>query len=429
MFLSANCVSKRCGGYDTFMGRIALLLVLFVLLMPFYVSAQNGNDTTAVAADHPDIQPYETSYSMAHHVLAFPSYLLHWASRPVGWGIKYAEENFPHWFEGERGSYGFVPLIEVGGEQGFAGGALLYHDHLFYPDHRARAQILFGSQEYNEFDIRYHVPVKGLEDATLSFYGEYENYPERSYYLNGDELLFASEYTNVEVRYDQQLNPKIENMFLVRYRDMTIKSSSFIDDENELVPQSMQGNEKLFAIGSRWTFNHKNGRKRATSGTQYVIGGNWSQSVETHSLSYLEYYGEIHHFVPIPILPKTRRLGLKAQLRRQENLASESIPFYELPALGGTRNSRGYPSNRFRAQGTLQLTAEYRYPVWDFLDMAIFVDEGQPFDNYNDLALGDFKTSYGFGFHLLSSNGLAFRSEFAFSTEGSRLIISIGPNF
>ncbi|NIR65153.1 MAG: BamA/TamA family outer membrane protein, partial [candidate division Zixibacteria bacterium] len=117
------------------------------------------------------------------------------------------------------------------------------------------------------------------------------------------------------------------------------------------------------------------------------------------------------------------------RLCKQENMASRPIPFYELNSLGGTHNLRGFPSNRFRAQGTLQLTAEYRYPIWDFLDMVIFMDQGQPFNKYSDLSFGDFRSSYGFGFHLLSDNGLAFRSEFAFSNEGGRFIISITPNF
>ncbi len=406
------------------------LMLVIGMMYPGTVFAQSGDSLKADSED-PNTVPYKTERSVGHHILAAPSYLLHWVSRPLGYGVKYAEENFPHWFQGERGPYGFLPLVEIGGEEGFAAGALLYHDHLFFKDHRARAEILFGSQVYNEFEIQYQVPIKGIENSSLTFEGEYENAPERSYYADNrnEDLSYASEFGSIELTYKQQVNSWLQTQIKAGYRDRTIKTSRYEDDLDERIPLSLLGNSKLFSVGNRWIFNYKNGRKRTLNGTQYVVGGNWTQSAETHSLSFIEYYGEIHHFVPVSILPETRRLGLKMQLHKQENLASRRIPFYELNSLGGTHNLRGFPSNRFRAQGKLQLTAEYRYPIWDFLDMVIFVDEGQPFNKYSDLSFGDFRSSYGFGFHLLSDNGLAFRSEFAFSNEGGRFIISITPNF
>lgn len=409
---------------------IVTILSLIILVYPSIAFSQSGDSLKADSAD-PNMVPYETERSVGHHILAAPSYLLHWISRPIGYGVKYAEEHFPHWFKGERGPYGFLPLIEVGGEEGFAAGVLLYHDHLFFKDHRARAEILFGSQVYNEFDLQYQIPIKGVEHGSLTLEGEYENAPERSYYAGNrnEDLSYASEFGTIEVTYRQQVNRWLRTKINAWYRDRTIKTSRYEDDLEEQIPSTLLGNSKLYSIGSRWTFNYKKGKRRTLSGTQYVLGGNWTQSAETHSLSFMEYYGAIHHFVPIPVLPETRRLGLKMQLHKQNNLASRDIPFYELNSLGGTYNLRGFSSNRFRAKGTLQLTAEYRYPIWDFLDMVVFVDEGQPFNNYGDLSFGDFRSSYGFGFHLLSDNGLAFRSEFAFSNEGGRFIISITPNF
>jgi outer membrane protein assembly factor BamA len=415
---------------DINVGIVTFLFVAGLLLYPITAFSQSADSLKADSED-PNTVPYKTERSIGQHILAIPSYLLHWVSRPVGYGVKYAEDNFPHWFKGERGPYGFLPLIEIGGEEDFAAGALLYHDHLFFKDHRARAEILFGSKVYNEFELQYRIPVKGVPNSSLTFDGEYENAPERAYYAGNrnEELSYASEFGSIEVNYQQQINSWIETRVYAGYRDRTIKTSRYKNDADEQIPSVLLGNTKLFSVGSQWTFNHKNGRKRTLSGTQYVVGGNWTQSTETYSLGFLEYYGEIHHFLPVPILPKTRRLGVKLQLHKQENMASRSIPFYELNSLGGTHDLRGFPSNRFRAQGTLQLTAEYRYPIWDFLDMVIFVDEGQPFNRYGDLSLDGFRSSYGFGFHLLSDNGLAFRSEFAFSNEGGRLIISITPNF
>lgn len=377
----------------------------------------------------PNIQPYETTRNIGEHLLALPSYILHWSTRPIGYGIQVAENRFPHFFEGDRGPYGIFPLFETGGEQGFAGGVLLFHDNLIFPGHHARAELLFGSKDFNQVKVRYRVPIKEELNSNLEFYARYENNPYRSYYNNDNAFRYASETTHLQIRYNRPLGDHVTLQLQSRFRDITIDNSTFEENTSELFPESLLGNQKLLSIGSEWTFNFKNGRKRTLSGSQFITGTRLSQSAETHQLSFFEYYGEIHYFMPLPILPDTRRIAVKMQVKKLENLASESIPFYELPSLGGIRNLRGFSSHRFRNTGTLLLTAEYRYPVWDFLDMTLFIDEGQPFNRYSDLQLSDFETSYGFGLHLLSAKGLAFRSEFAFSNEGSRWIISISPNF
>ncbi|MGM0545380.1 MAG: BamA/TamA family outer membrane protein [Bacteroidota bacterium] len=410
---------------------IHLAVAFFVLGLIYPLPVFSQADLSNTDENDSNAVPYKTERSVGYHVLAAPSYLLHWASRPLGYAVKYAEEEFPHWFEGERGPYGFLPLVEIGGEEGFAAGALLYHDHLFFEDHRARAEILFGSQVYNEFDLQYRIPIKGVVNSNLTFEGEYENAPERSYYLNNtnEDLSYASEFGNIQVDYKQQINSWLQTQVNAAFRDRTIKTSSYEDNLNEQIPTSLLGNNKLLSLGNNWTFNYKNGRKRTLSGTQYKVGVGWTQSTKNADLKFLDYRAEIHHFLPVPILPETRRLGIKMQLQKQENMGSASIPFYELNSLGGRRDLRGFPSNRFRAVGTVLVTAEYRYPIWDFMDMVIFADQGQPFNSYSDISLVDFRSSYGFGFHLLSQQGLAFRSEFAFSNEGGRFIISITPNF
>jgi hypothetical protein len=110
-------------------------------------------------------------------------------------------------------------------------------------------------------------------------------------------------------------------------------------------------------------------------------------------------------------------------------LGEKEVPFFELPSLGNADDLRGFRTDRFRDAGSLLFTAEYRYPVWSFADVVFFIDEGQVFNDYSEIGIKDFHTSYGFGFHLISSKGFALRSEFAFSRETSRFILVISPNF
>jgi outer membrane protein assembly factor BamA len=143
----------------------------------------------------------------------------------------------------------------------------------------------------------------------------------------------------------------------------------------------------------------------------------------------LKYNFEWQQFLPIPFLPNSRRFAFKTSLEKAAPLGNKEIPFFDYPSLGSSHDLRGFSTDRFRDDGSLLLTLEYRYPMWNFADVVFFVDEGQVFDEYSDISIKDFYTSYGFGFHLISTKGFAFRSEFAFSKESSRLILTINPNF
>ena len=153
-------------------------------------------------------------------------------------------------------------------------------------------------------------------------------------------------------------------------------------------------------------------------------GGVEATSAETGDLDLV-----VDGCVGVVILPETRRLAIKSRLQKVEPIAGKSIPFFDYPSLGSSYDLRGYPSDRYRDDGSLMITMEYRYPIWNFADIVLFVDEGQVFNQFSDIKFNKFHTGYGFGFHIISTKGFAFRTEFAFSEDYTRLILSINPNF
>jgi hypothetical protein len=58
---------------------------------------------------------------------------------------------------------------------------------------------------------------------------------------------------------------------------------------------------------------------------------------------------------------------------------SELVPFSEFPVLATPDLFRGARWGRYRDYSTLLFTAEYRWPVWMWLDAAVFVDYGGAF--------------------------------------------------
>ena len=98
------------------------------------------------------------------------------------------------------------------------------------------------------------------------------------------------------------------------------------------------------------------------------------------------------------------------------------IPYSDLTTLGGGQRLRGYKRGFFRGQGSLLLSAEYRYPTWDTWNAFLFWDEGQVFSEYGALGRDRFEYSYGAGISLRTERALLLGVCIARSTEEAGLV-------
>jgi hypothetical protein len=98
------------------------------------------------------------------------------------------------------------------------------------------------------------------------------------------------------------------------------------------------------------------------------------------------------------------------------------IPFYLLPAFGGSRTGRAYHDFQFHDNNLLVLTAESRFAVWEHLDAALFVDAGNVARHYGDLDLD--KRSYGGGLRIHNEKTTLARLDVAHGDQGWHAIVS-----
>jgi outer membrane protein assembly factor BamA len=395
-----------------------------------------SDSTTVLNSDsNPKITPYTSNRTAFGHILAFPSYLFEWSTKPLEWGLKVTEKKLPQLLQGERGDYGVFPLFELGGDIGFSYGLLLFHNRPFYQNHSTRIEALFGSSDYNDFDFEYEIDRFISNRGRLDIDANYSNRPDRVFLLGNDASLndqsfFDREDIEVGASYRYSLSGKSFLSFNTDYLRRKITGSERRFEENSPgFPEQFLTTDALLSTGVLFELDQARGVPRINRGYRLITDLQWSRSLKNVQYHYLNYNVEWNQFLPVPFLPDDRRLALKGELHKAEALGDKDIPFYEKPSLGSSRNLRGFSFDRFRDTGSLLFTLEYRYPLWDFSDIVLFVDEGQVFNHYSDIGINDFHTSYGFGFHLISSKGFAFRSEFAFSRETSRFILLISPNF
>jgi outer membrane protein assembly factor BamA len=102
-----------------------------------------------------------------------------------------------------------------------------------------------------------------------------------------------------------------------------------------------------------------------------------------------------------------------------------SIPFTDLPSLGGAKLLRGYTAGRFHDRGSLLATVEYRYPVQDNISSYVFIDAGRVLDDWRDISLSGAqraRVSWGAGLYLFSAGGMLLRGQLASSIDGGLFI-------
>ncbi len=424
---------------------LGLLFVGAVALAPRPVSAHpkiSLSGQWAVASDTsdaPSFEPYTTDRGLAYHVLATPAYILHGLTRPIGWGVKYLEQQYPELFRPVRPTRGVLPLAELGGPIGFVAGVELFDNQAFGSSHRAHLEALYGGPDTFEGTAQYEVPNVVSPRTHLEGVVNFFSDPRNEFYIGGnasdadaDEAFFSRRQLDVRLGIRTSSPSDVLSGGLdVLYEHVEAERKDGVQGDRikSLKPVGL-GTADLLTSRLQLGLDLTRGWPRTYRGTEVLLQLDYTHDLTGDRFRYGRYVAEMRQYLPVGIFPKSRRLALRARLEQVEPLFEESaVPFYQLPGLGGRRTLRGFKAGRFQDDGSLLFTAEYRYPLWGNLDAAVFVDAGQVFSEFSALSAERFHWSYGGGIHLLNQRGLSLRFEVAGSAEGARTILTVEPSF
>jgi hypothetical protein len=128
----------------------------------------------------------------------------------------------------------------------------------------------------------------------------------------------------------------------------------------------------------------------------------------------------------VPILHGNWVLYFRLRTSTTHTSDGNTVPFFLMPYLGGN-DLRGFANYRFRDRHSLLFTAEYRWYVQEFVDMAVFYDAGKVVPERSQLDFDDLEGSVGAGIRFHGPQTTALRLEVARSHEGWRIIFGFSP--
>ena len=438
-------------------------LLVFVVRAPIFAQEAASVDSSSLH------DPYDLSnaapvdkddvYTSSHYpFLSLPRYLWSGLVYPLGQFAIYAEhakiwKQYYEFFTNAAGTFGFFPVVQLGGETGTGGGGRMFLANLWGRGKMFEALYVYSGSIGQMGEGRYVDPKFLGSNLKWELEGAYLKTRNESATINealGDDPvnLFQLEQIDVKSTLKWRRNTGPLALFkntagidiwsgygrrdfqpwtgipmLLTNGGSTPEASRLIglgkeitlyrfggralyDDRDFKTPTQtvshplnyrFPGRILTFVDGLYYSYRDLGYPERgglASAEAEFVTGSD--------DVGFYRVQAEIQRY--FTLFWKNRILAVRGRIEKVRRMGDDKIiPYTDLPSRGGTTDLRGYRRGYFRGQGALVFNAEYRYPIWDTWNAFVFWDEGQIFDHFEDVEMDHFRTSWG--------GGIAFRTE------------------
>ncbi|MBW4549751.1 MAG: BamA/TamA family outer membrane protein [Aphanocapsa sp. GSE-SYN-MK-11-07L] len=209
------------------------------------------------------------------------------------------------------------------------------------------------------------------------------------------------------------------------------------DELGNCLTVSCTGQDDLLTVQAAAVRDLRNDPVKTTKGSLIRVGAIQSIPVGTGSIFMTQLRGSYSFFIPVSLL-KFSKGGQTLAFNVQAGTILGDAPPYEAFTLGGSNSVRGYGEGELGTGRTfLQGTAEYRFPLFNIVGGALFVDAATLFDTQGDVigqpgaVRGKPGSGVGYGLGVRVNTPLGnVRIDYGFNDQGgSQLSFGIGERF
>ena len=162
-----------------------------------------------------------------------------------------------------------------------------------------------------------------------------------------------------------------------------------------------------------------------TSGALYRASAGAYADRDLDAFSFRRYEVEGAQF--IPLFDHAWIIAVRGWGVFSDTSTGHAVPFYMLPSLGGANTIRSFSDYRFHDRHLLLASAESRWPIFERIDAAVFIDSGTVAARVRDLGLD--KTAYGVGIRVHSHTSTTVRADLAHGTDGWQVLFRLSDPF
>lgn len=335
---------------------------------------------------------------------------------------------------------GFAALFGgLGIGTGLALGVKYYDNNFLRPGGRLDISARVSSQLYQEYGIALGLPLDSRRRVFLDTGAFYRVRTQDDFFGLGNESSVLERTSYMTRTRDFYFGPRFEVARGLRlttrfgYRDtdaLNGKDRRFPRILERFSPDRIPGlrdGARLWSAGAEIEHDLRDRPGRPHRGAYHRVAASWNQSADRQDFAYRRYDLEGQYYVPLWSRNRTlamRLLGISNQAR-----GGSSVPFFEQAILGGSRTLRGFREFRFYDLSAVLITAEYRYNLNAFMDVVLFVDQGQVAREPGDFSYRGLRTGYGGGVRFLTATSTPFKIIVGRSKEGTRIYFSMGATF
>jgi outer membrane protein assembly factor BamA len=315
-----------------------------------------------------------------------------------------------------------------------------------YQDYRVAIGLLDSRPSTLELDVAdrkvaslFNTTSRKSPGSALYLDLRYRDYPSHTYYGTGidaseeDRADYALRGLSVEGVWQWQLTPVVGVSARAGWLDLDVGSGqndSILNVEERFVPALVPGAPEqplYFTYGAG--VMHDTRLEPGAPGNGHMLGvalRRYSAS-EISFLSFTRVTFDARGYRRL--LSERGVLAVRGLVSSDFTAENGATPFYLQQSLGGGETLRGFHSYRFPDHALAHLSVEYRWRAHRYVEIAPFFDTGTVAPALSRLSLGSIKMSPGVGIRGRTSRRTIARLDWAWNSEGHRIVLGVGPSF
>jgi hypothetical protein len=103
--------------------------------------------------------------------------------------------------------------------------------------------------------------------------------------------------------------------------------------------------------------------------------------------------------------------------------------YYTFPSMGGESPARAYGGRRIMDKRIAGVSADYRWPIWKYLDGTVFAEVAWSGDDWVQEDWDRWAPGVGFGLRARTPKQFLFRGMLAYGKQGPRVNLTVDPEF